>query len=231
MVTVKKDGFIFPEESAKEKAIDLFPISYQAQLVAAINRAYSLADTTAHDPSSSANWLSFGRGDSAIFSRIKQIAVEMEICRLIEAGVLPYDYHYKYNINHNHKYLVISKKDKFHMTVNQCRSGVHPAKKSEYRLMENTNYQTRFILDAEDLLYDNKPSEEYFELNHGYKTKTPSFVCLGIPELGANHWAFNLNLPTNIQLLKSKEYKSVVEGPDTITPDEFAAYFKRESND
>lgn len=230
-MAVKKDNLIIPEVSAENKAMEFFPNDHQAKMVSAVDRAYVLADFTAHDPSSTGKWLSFGRGDFAVFSRIKQIAVEVELCRLIENGVLPYDYHFKFNPHNNHKYLIISEKDKFHMTVNQCKNNTHPAKKVEYREKENTNFQTRLILDEHDLEYDNNPTEEYLELNHGWQTVKPTFICLGIPEQATNNWAYSLNLARNINLLTSTDFKTTAGGPKPITPDEFAAYLKRESND
>lgn len=57
------------------------------------------------------------------------------------------------------------------------------------------------------------------------------FVNLGIPQKGNNAWAYSLDISKNLEIKQLPKRKTQVEGPDSITPDEFAAYSKRESND
>ncbi|WP_130847689.1 hypothetical protein [Lactiplantibacillus mudanjiangensis] len=225
-----RETLIIPE-SPQKRLLDSIDLSSQVQIFSALKRAYLLADATMHDDNSSAKWLSSGRGDFALESRIRQIAVECELCRLIEKGKLPFDYAYKFNDRKNYKYLIINKKGEFHMTVNQCVNGNQPAKKVKYRESENTNFQTRLVLDNDDMIDEYEKKDEYFELNHGYRTVEPKFAYLGIPMMNSNKWAYRLNLVNNLDVLSAITQTTEVSGPKPITPDEFAAYQKRESND
>lgn len=229
MITVIDKDLVLPEQSPQEKLVHLIEPKWQRQLDTAVERGYDMAYKTLHDDSSSAVWMLEGRGPVAVESRIKQIAVEVCVCRLIESGVLPFDYHYVYNDAGNHKYLLVST-DSFHLTINQCLNGNRPAKKVQYRAKENTNFQTRLVLDKDDMIVNN-PVSEYLELNHGYKSDTPKFICLGIPDVETNSWQARIDLSRGLSVLSNEPFKTEVSGPDTITADEFASYLKRESND
>lgn len=230
MISMKSGHLIVPKRSVESVFNEIFPILTQAFLNSAVSQGYGLAYTTIHDADSIAKWISFGRGPFAVESRIKQIAVEVEICRMIESGALPFDYFFKSNQKGNHKYLIVTDHKSFHMTVNQCSNSKRPARKAQYREQENSNFQTRLILDKDDII-DDSSNDEYVELNHGYQSKTPMFVNLGIPQKGNNAWAYSLDISKNLEIKQLPKRKTQVEGPDSITPDEFAAYSKRESND
>lgn len=227
-----QDGLVIPDKSPKDIIDGSFNKIDLVQLASAVKRGYVLADQIMHDSNSIAKWLSFGRGDKYLFSRIKQIGVEAELCRMIENGILNYDYYFKYNERGNYSYLIIKKPDLFHMTVNQCHNLRHPARKSQYRKKENTNFQTSFILSDDELVYNNKPvHDEYLELNHGYHSKLPTFIGLGIPMVNENKWAFKVNLQSSLGTLSQLKFHTEASGPDPLTPDEFASYQERESND
>lgn len=231
MIPMKDNNdLILPKQSAKIAFEKRFPVLIQAYLNSAVARGYALAYSTIHDDDSAAKWISFGRGPFAVESRLKQIAVEVAICRLIENGDLPFDYFFKSNSRGNHKYLIVTDHDSFHMTVNQCSNDKHPAKKSQYRDKENTNFQTRLVLDKDDII-NGSSENEYIELNHGYRSKEPMFVNLGIPQKGTNGWAYCLNISNSVEVKEFPKPKTKVEGPESVTPDEFAAYSKRESNE
>ncbi|MBU7448924.1 MULTISPECIES: hypothetical protein [Lactiplantibacillus] len=222
-------NLVIPEQSAQQKLVQLVNPKWQALLSMAVERGYDMAYTTLHGADSVATWMLEGRGPVAVESRIKQIAVEICICRLIESGTLPFDYHYTYNDAGNHKYLLVSN-DSFHLTVNQCHNGNKPAKKVQYRAKENTNFQTRLVFDKDDMIEDD-PVSEYLELDHGYKSITPKFVCLGIPDVETDGWQARIDLSRGLSVLSNDSFNTKASGPATITPDEFASYLKRESND
>lgn len=227
-----EDGLIIPDKSPKDIIDKSFNKVDLIQLTSGIKRGYILADQIMHDSNSASKWLSFGRGDKYLFSRIKQIGVEAELCRLIEAGILNYDYYFKYNDRGNYPYLIIKKAGLFHMTVNQCHSLRRPARKSQYRKKENTNFQTSLVLSNEELVYNNTPvRDEYLELNHGYQSKLPAFIGLGIPMIDENKWAFKINLQSSLGTLPQLKFHTKASGPDPLTPDEFASYQERTSND
>lgn len=229
--SMNEKALVLPKKSAEEVLNTIFVPMNQIKLLSSVKRAYANADATMHDSNSAAKWLSEGRGDFALESRIKQIAVETELCRMIEAGQLSFDYEFRRNKQGNHKYLVI-KNESFHMIINQCTNDHHPAKKAKYRESENTNFQTSLDLsDSIRNFIDEPVNDEYFELNHGFKSIEPKFVCLGIPKRGCNAWEYKIDLNNSNVLLKSTDFKTKVGHVKPVTPDEFAAYQKRESND
>ncbi|MBU7002162.1 hypothetical protein C7M46_00035 [Pediococcus pentosaceus] len=226
------NGLRFPDKDPNKVINDNFPDSIQIYILSALKRAYKKADFTVHDAASADKWLSFGKGDMSIFSRIKQQAVETEICKLIENGLLPFDYTFKYNKQKNYKYLTISNGQKFHMTVNQTSTPNRPAIKAKYRSDENTNFQTAFKLDGDEFLFNNQPEDEYLELNHGYQTIEPKFVCIGLPKVGEEEWQDKLVFSNlDLSLLENRKFNTIASGPNEISPDEWIAYSKRESND
>lgn len=231
MKSVIESNLIIPDKSAEEILNTTFVTLDQVKILTAVRRAYANTNFVMHDDSSIAKWLGWGRGDFALESRIKQIAVEGELCRLIENGNLSFDYEFRWNTKHNYKYLIVKNKN-FHLVVNQCSNEYRPAKKSKYRESENTNFQTRFDFSNDFEHFIDKPaSNEYFELNHGFKSIEPKFVCLGIPKKRANEWAYKVNLINSNVILKSNNYKTKISDVNPVTPDEFATYQKRESNE
>lgn len=138
-------NLVIPEQSAQQKLVHLVNPKWQALLSMAVERGYDMAYTTLHGADSVATWMLEGRGPVAVESRIKQIAVEICICRLIESGTLPFDYHYTYNDAGNHKYLLVSN-DSFHLTVNQCHNGINQQKRCSIVLRRTLTFRHDWCL-------------------------------------------------------------------------------------
>ncbi|QLE66910.1 hypothetical protein LROSL3_1561 [Furfurilactobacillus rossiae] len=231
---MEKNDLILPSQSAQNALEGYVNLRERVFLNGCIANGYSAAGSTLNSDSAMDSWLKEGRSLTELGTRMKTVACEVMICRSIEKGLLPFKYAFVYNTAHHHKYFrVFSDERGFHMTVNHVPAGNRPHRRAQYRDDENNNYQTFLKLgdldEKNDVLFSSV-DDEYLELDHGGK-KIPNFVCLGIPQKGADIWATRIDLVGEMRSLTPGAFNTSAIGPSTIDPSEIAAYQKEESTD
>jgi len=129
------------------------------------------------------------RGRKRLLPEIKNISVEFFMVQAVMNGELPFEYRIANNSKGSHPYLELFN-DETVIHINQVSRENACARKAICRevLFQPMQSYAEFE-ELGDISYHDK---RYFQLNHGYQTKTPSFVTLGIPN---QSYRFDTSIP------------------------------------
>lgn len=165
--------------------LQLIPASAALQLVPAVVSAYSLAKDVTNDLD-----LFAGPLGMQAYPHIRNLAVDFQLQRLSQSGILPMECAIRQNVKHSHFHLELHKPGVI-MTV----SHVH----RETALPRKAHFRNKLCMDGQISMggweqesdYDR---DTYVILTHGGHGFTPTFVCCGIPDADMKSWAQLRNL-------------------------------------
>lgn len=207
---------------AKAVASDEFEKVFDRERQILINQCVNTAyDMVTKYSLQAPEWITSGRG-KRIIPELKNSAVEFCIIQACKRNILPFEVSFENNARKTGKYLKLKYKEAS-LTVNQTRSVKVSSRDAKFRkelLRTFTTCLNLFNID-ENMI----PSKYYFEINHGYQSKTPIFTVAGIPD-GNHGWIFSkkLNMLTALSKGESDDLKTVSKDIESFGPDEFRKY-------
>lgn len=190
------------KENPREKIENLISPYSRVLMTDVVNKGYYLANKASKD-------LAFiseqQEEEKDLLARMKSAAIKFYMEQYCDKGILPFEYKIKPNDTKNHDYLLIYDGEKsFRLTINQCKSLNNPAVPSGYRNKENKNFQSYFDFDSNEFkTSDSDESSLYLELDHGYQSKQPMFIGLGIPRNNKS-WYGVIDLVKETPVLRRK---------------------------
>ncbi len=156
-----------------------------ASLISAFDAAYDMASFAAE----TTDFLG-GNLKNQILPYLRNWAVEEELFRRSDAGVLPFHAKYVLNSRRNHKHLELEYNG-FVITVSQTHNASDLPRECIFRNEHSLDGQLAISdFDVED----NEKAQIYAILTHGYASRHPSHILCGIPSTNLRSWDQLINL-------------------------------------
>lgn len=188
------DGFVMQKESPKEFLEKNVSRLERANIKLAVETGYELAHKTLNKDES---WLLQLRG-SELLPRLKSHAVEYSLVQFIKRGLISFNYELKNTSKNRSTFLLFSNSEgNIECIVNQTTNGEKPSREAKYRIERYQQFESYYDFDKEQIITD---APVYTEINHGYQSKTPKFVVIGIPK-NNKEWHTGINLSNEVSLL------------------------------
>lgn len=188
----------------KEDPRKLLSNTFSLQERANINQAISLGYSEILKDSEKLKWYS-SNYDKGVLSRMRSLSVVYFLRLLVLHDKLAVRFSIEKNKYGNAKYILgTSLDDRFCFTINQTQSYSRSSPKAQYRAERHCDFQSyfNFGLNNSSDFVTNRPL--YFELNHGYRSRAPKFIVLGIPDENQGWYALdNILQSTPLQIEKS----------------------------
>lgn len=213
---MKKDElFIMQKKSSIEETKKVLSKAQRVICGNVVNVAYGNVDSFLKHKAP--EWLTSYRGGKLI-PEMKNMAVEYTLIQACNRGLLPLKYSLEPTKNKAITYLkLVSLDNKSVFTINQTKDENTSSRSAIFRSELKSPFQSYFNLfdESEDEIITS-PYDNYFEIDHGYKTASPSFVVLGMPD--ENHsWMGRLRLLNQIQLLPKNEATDIKTQTQELT--------------
>jgi hypothetical protein len=175
-------------DSSPEAVIDrLFPVKYQAQLPAALRKAYDAVNQTM----TSVDYLGIETGQQ-LRGHLIGAAVDYQVLQLMLAGLLPDAYHFPPNRRRTAVHLELITADCI-VTFSQVLEPTDFPRFAHFR--ENLRLNNQLTLPLREFQdaaqNDAKP---HVVLTHGHGQL--EFICLGLPHSRERMWSYRKNLLT-----------------------------------
>ncbi len=206
-----------------------FPVSLQAHLPPALKRAYLMVDALMADTS-----FLLTEGAKGCKGHLLQHSVDYQLIKLIETGVLPFDYCWDFHARPTGKHLKILPSNTA-ITVSQLQHKNQFPRHADFRNNQRLNNDPRQIaLFANELEEKSKDARErpHLVLGHGYQDL--NFACIYIPHSHRNIWNWwtpnilNLLHPVSTGLPPVEESKAPTE---PSIKEEFVEWLKKNDRD
>lgn len=164
---------------------DIITPSVAMALLPAFSSAYALAEEAVE----TFEFLG-GPLKRQILPHLKNWAVEYELNRRVQNGLIPFESNFVPNSRKNHKHLEL-RQENFILTVSQTPN--------VWSLPRDCVFRNDYCLSGQTAIegFEMEISEDkcvYGILTHGYSSSLPSFVCCGIPTPDMRAWAQQVDL-------------------------------------
>ncbi|MDK8182135.1 hypothetical protein [Paenibacillus sp. UMB4589-SE434] len=162
------------------------------------------------------------RGQKRLLPEIKNVAVEFFIIQAVKNKELPFLCRSAYNSNRSHTYLELYNEDTL-IHFNQVSSKNKCGRKAVCR--DRVTKPLESYIDYSDNINPtiSVDSKNYFQVNHGYQTSTPSFITLGIPN-GEGILNGSIPLLQEFVVVEGFYPKSKIQTVDEISFEDFQRY-------
>ncbi|MDB5700633.1 MAG: hypothetical protein JWL66_832 [Sphingomonadales bacterium] len=175
---------------------DQIPLEYRGRIATTLQTAYQTARRVWEEES----WLQTPSAEYQ-HGRLVALAVDFGLVRLIETGVLPFDYSWEFFAKPTGKYLAIRPSHSV-LTVSQIADPVQQPRNVIFRENRRLNNQPFFDLAefADEITISGEP---HLILTHGYQNL--NFAHLSVPDpVHANGYSYRtdnlMNLPREIEM-------------------------------
>lgn len=209
---------VVAEEVPRKVIEENFEFEIRMKFPKIINDAYFWAHRLIEN-TATLNWI---RGNS-LLPNIKNIAVEYFLVQEIKNGKLPLQWRINYTSNRSASFIEIFN-DSLLLHVNQVQNKKCIGRPAFCRDQHLEHFQTYFNIEPEkNVVNFVKDKQRYFQLNHGYQSREPLFINLGIP--GSNRkWIDNINILEEFASIEGRFPKSKPENIEELNLEEFQRY-------
>lgn len=165
---------------------DLITPAVALALIPAFTSAYELAASAANE----VEFLGGELGDQ-IQPHLRNWAVEYELNRRAQLGLLPFSGSFECNSRNSHRHLELRRNDML-LTVSQTHRCYDLPRDCVFRNELSLNGQ--YCMDGFEEGIDNPEKSIYAILTHGNGKRSPGFILCGIPSPDMKRWSQAVNL-------------------------------------